>query len=169
MWLSCAEPNLFRTPLDYVFYTSILSNIFSLLGAAGVLHQQRELVMAFFTYNTVCYCICLHSVCLTLMGSVFVGPLSAETCISSLSANTQPEACSLQIKLVRKKRAVMHEASSLTDTHKHGIMHSLPVATCFYSYALCTCPPVDCLYLDSITSRQVDTCTPCCLISVIFV
>lgn len=46
---------MFRTPLDYVFYASILTNIFSILGVVGVLHQQRELVMAFFIYNTVCF------------------------------------------------------------------------------------------------------------------
>lgn len=56
-----AERNLlFRTPLDYVFYASLLSNVFSILGVAGVLNQQRELVMAFFTYNTIAMVALFH-------------------------------------------------------------------------------------------------------------
>lgn len=39
--------------MDYVFYVSILCNVFSVLGVAGILQSQRELVIAFFTYNAV--------------------------------------------------------------------------------------------------------------------
>ena len=44
---------MYRTPMDYVFFVSMLSNIFSVLGLAGVLNQQKELVLAFFTYSAV--------------------------------------------------------------------------------------------------------------------
>lgn len=44
---------MYRTPMDGVFYISMLSNVFSVLGLAGVLNQQKELVMAFFTYSAV--------------------------------------------------------------------------------------------------------------------
>lgn len=39
--------------MDYVFYLSILCNVFSILGVAGILQQQRELITAYFTYNAV--------------------------------------------------------------------------------------------------------------------
>jgi hypothetical protein len=35
------------TPLDYVFYLTVASNVFSCIGIAGVLNQQHELVSAF--------------------------------------------------------------------------------------------------------------------------
>lgn len=53
-WCRCAERNFaYRTPMDYVFYLSILCNVFSVLGAAGILQQQKELVVAYFTYNAI--------------------------------------------------------------------------------------------------------------------
>jgi hypothetical protein len=56
-----AGPNdMFSTPMDYVFYLSMASNVFSILGLAGVLNQQRELVMAFFTYSTVQMVVVFH-------------------------------------------------------------------------------------------------------------
>jgi hypothetical protein len=56
-----AERNLmFRTPLDYIFFASILSNVFSILGVAGVVHQLRELVLAFFTYNAIQMVVVFH-------------------------------------------------------------------------------------------------------------
>ena len=41
------------TPLDYVFYLAIATNIFSVFGFVGILNQQRELVTAFFVYSAV--------------------------------------------------------------------------------------------------------------------
>ena len=46
-------PGSFRTPLDFVFYLSIVNSIFAVLGFAGVLNGQRELVTGFFLYNAV--------------------------------------------------------------------------------------------------------------------
>jgi hypothetical protein len=46
--------------MDFVFYYSIVSNAFSVLGVAGMLHQQRELVFAFFTYNLVAMIVVFH-------------------------------------------------------------------------------------------------------------
>lgn len=43
----------FRSPLDYVFYLSIVNNIAAIFGFAGVLTTQRELVQAFFAWNAV--------------------------------------------------------------------------------------------------------------------
>ena len=46
-------PGTFRTPLDFVFYLSIVNSVFAVLGFAGVLNGQRELVTGFFIYNAV--------------------------------------------------------------------------------------------------------------------
>ena len=46
--------------MDFVFYVSIVSNVFSVLGLAGVLNQQKELVTAFFTYSTVQMVVVFH-------------------------------------------------------------------------------------------------------------
>ena len=43
----------FRTPLDFVFYFSIVNSVFAVLGFAGVINGQRELVTGFFVYNAV--------------------------------------------------------------------------------------------------------------------
>jgi hypothetical protein len=52
--------NQYQTPMDYVFYLSIVSNVFSILGLAGVLHQQKELLAAFFTYSAVQMVVVFH-------------------------------------------------------------------------------------------------------------
>jgi hypothetical protein len=52
--------NLYQTPMDYVFYLSIASNVFSILGLAGVLHQQKDLLTAFFTYSAVQMVVVFH-------------------------------------------------------------------------------------------------------------
>jgi hypothetical protein len=51
---------IFETPMDFLFYLSIVSNTFSILGLAGVLNQQRDLVTAFFTYNAVQMVVAFH-------------------------------------------------------------------------------------------------------------
>jgi hypothetical protein len=45
--------SLGQTPLDFLFYLSIINNIFSVFGLAGVLNAQRELVISFFAYNAI--------------------------------------------------------------------------------------------------------------------
>lgn len=40
-----------RTPLDFLFWTSSLNNVAAFFGLAGILGNQRELVIFFFTYN----------------------------------------------------------------------------------------------------------------------
>ena len=39
--------------MDGVFYLSVVNNVFSVIGFAGMLHGQKELVTAFFSYNIV--------------------------------------------------------------------------------------------------------------------
>ena len=39
--------------MDFVYWLSIINNIFSAFGFFGVLHAQKELVTAFFMYNAV--------------------------------------------------------------------------------------------------------------------
>ena len=34
----------FKTPLDFLFWLACINNVFSVLGFAGVLHAQKELV-----------------------------------------------------------------------------------------------------------------------------
>mmetsp|Transcript_10888 Transcript_10888/g.30836 ORF Transcript_10888/g.30836 Transcript_10888/m.30836 type:complete len:179 (-) Transcript_10888:104-640(-) len=49
-----------HTPLDLVFYLSIINNVFSVFGLAGVLGSQKELVIAFFAYNAVIMVVHFH-------------------------------------------------------------------------------------------------------------
>jgi len=49
-----------RTPMDLVFYLSAANNVFAILGLAGVINAQRELVTAFFAYNTVQVVLSFH-------------------------------------------------------------------------------------------------------------
>mmetsp|Transcript_21518 Transcript_21518/g.38332 ORF Transcript_21518/g.38332 Transcript_21518/m.38332 type:complete len:178 (-) Transcript_21518:100-633(-) len=49
-----------QTPMDSVFYLSIVNNVFSVFGLAGVLHAHRELVVAFFGYNAVIMVVLFH-------------------------------------------------------------------------------------------------------------
>ncbi len=39
--------------MDGVFYLSVVNNVFSVIGFAGMLHGQKELVTAFFSYNII--------------------------------------------------------------------------------------------------------------------
>ena len=60
--------SLYETPMDLVFYLSIVNNVFAILGLAGVLNAQKELVTAFFAYNAVQTVISFHmfvDVCIT--------------------------------------------------------------------------------------------------------
>lgn len=41
------------TPLDYIFYLSILLNIFAIAGLFGSINEIKELVMIFFAWNAV--------------------------------------------------------------------------------------------------------------------
>eukprot|EP00884_Botryococcus_braunii_P016363 jgi/Botrbrau1/340/Bobra.0022s0294.1 len=50
----------FESPMDAVFYLSIFNNVFSVIGFAGMLHGQKELVTAFFTYNIVQIVVSFH-------------------------------------------------------------------------------------------------------------
>lgn len=43
----------FASPMDGVFYLSVVNNVFSVIGFAGMLHGQKELVTAFFSYNII--------------------------------------------------------------------------------------------------------------------
>mmetsp|Transcript_4602 Transcript_4602/g.11428 ORF Transcript_4602/g.11428 Transcript_4602/m.11428 type:complete len:177 (+) Transcript_4602:198-728(+) len=49
-----------QTPMDFLFYLSIVNNVFSVFGLAGVLNAQRELVIAFFAYNAVIMVVDFH-------------------------------------------------------------------------------------------------------------
>uniref|UniRef100_A0A061R0V3 Uncharacterized protein n=1 Tax=Tetraselmis sp. GSL018 TaxID=582737 RepID=A0A061R0V3_9CHLO len=49
-----------QTPLDFLFYLSIVNNIFSVFGLAGVLNAQKELVIGFFAYNAVIMVVDFH-------------------------------------------------------------------------------------------------------------
>ena len=46
--------------MDYLFWVCICSNIASILGIAGVLNQQRELVTVFFAYSAVQMVVVFH-------------------------------------------------------------------------------------------------------------
>ena len=46
--------------MDLVFYLSAANNVFAILGLAGVVNAQRELVTAFFAYNTVQVVLSFH-------------------------------------------------------------------------------------------------------------
>lgn len=43
----------YRKTLDFLFYLSMINNIFSIFGFAGVLNAQKELVTGFFAFNAV--------------------------------------------------------------------------------------------------------------------
>lgn len=38
--------------MGFSWYMSMMNNVFALFGLAGVLNSQRELIIAFFSYNT---------------------------------------------------------------------------------------------------------------------
>ena len=48
------------TPMDLVFFLSILNNIFAFFGLAGVINSQKELVTSFFAYNIVQIVLSFH-------------------------------------------------------------------------------------------------------------
>ena len=48
------------TPLDFLFYLSIVNNVFCLLGMAGVFNHQRLLVIAYFVYNAAQVVVTFH-------------------------------------------------------------------------------------------------------------
>ena len=52
--------SLGQTPLDFLFYLSIVNNIFSVFGLAGVLNAQKELVISFFVYNAIIMVVDFH-------------------------------------------------------------------------------------------------------------
>lgn len=49
-----------ETPMDFLFYLSIINNVFSVFGLAGVLNAQKDLVIAFFGYNAVIMVVDFH-------------------------------------------------------------------------------------------------------------
>mmetsp|Transcript_3630 Transcript_3630/g.8230 ORF Transcript_3630/g.8230 Transcript_3630/m.8230 type:complete len:172 (-) Transcript_3630:1205-1720(-) len=48
------------TPMDLIFFLSILNNIFAFFGLAGVINSQKELVTSFFAYNIVQIVLSFH-------------------------------------------------------------------------------------------------------------
>eukprot|EP01023_Acetabularia_acetabulum_P025744 TRINITY_DN24574_c0_g1_i1.p1 TRINITY_DN24574_c0_g1~~TRINITY_DN24574_c0_g1_i1.p1 ORF type:complete len:191 (+),score=15.90 TRINITY_DN24574_c0_g1_i1:86-658(+) len=48
------------TPLDFLFYISIINNVFSVFGLVGVLNQQGVMVMLFFAYNALQMVVAFH-------------------------------------------------------------------------------------------------------------
>ena len=48
------------TPMDLVFFLSILNNIFAFFGLAGVINSQKEFVTYFFAYNIVQIVLSFH-------------------------------------------------------------------------------------------------------------
>eukprot|EP01024_Parvocaulis_polyphysoides_P053974 TRINITY_DN5420_c1_g1_i1.p4 TRINITY_DN5420_c1_g1~~TRINITY_DN5420_c1_g1_i1.p4 ORF type:complete len:193 (+),score=13.51 TRINITY_DN5420_c1_g1_i1:54-632(+) len=58
---SYVERAAFRsTPLDFLFYISIINNVFSVFGLVGVLNQQGVMVMLFFAYNALQMVVAFH-------------------------------------------------------------------------------------------------------------
>ncbi|KAK9838850.1 hypothetical protein WJX74_004555 [Apatococcus lobatus] len=50
----------YRKTLDFLFYLSMINNIFSIFGFAGVLNAQKELVTGFFAFNAVQMVVAFH-------------------------------------------------------------------------------------------------------------
>ncbi|QDZ20693.1 hypothetical protein HOP50_04g32150 [Chloropicon primus] len=48
------------TPMDIVFFLSLLNNTFAFFGLAGVINSQKEMVTAFFSYNIVQIVLSFH-------------------------------------------------------------------------------------------------------------
>ena len=83
---------MLRTPMDFLFYLSIVSNVFSVLGLAGVMNQQRELVTGFFTYNAVQMVVSFHyfvDVC-SDVGIQFAGESKALSSYERAAAGVLP-------------------------------------------------------------------------------
>ncbi|KXZ55124.1 hypothetical protein GPECTOR_3g276 [Gonium pectorale] len=55
------SPLDFRSPMGFSFYLAILNNMFAIFGLAGVMNQQRELIIGFFGYNAAQMVIAFHA------------------------------------------------------------------------------------------------------------
>ncbi|GAX78772.1 hypothetical protein CEUSTIGMA_g6209.t1 [Chlamydomonas eustigma] len=55
-----ADPMDFRSPMGASYYISIVNNIFAIMGLAGILQAQRELIIGFFAYNAAQMVISFH-------------------------------------------------------------------------------------------------------------
>mmetsp|Transcript_2326 Transcript_2326/g.8520 ORF Transcript_2326/g.8520 Transcript_2326/m.8520 type:complete len:190 (-) Transcript_2326:79-648(-) len=57
------------SPLAFLFFFSIINNVFAVLGIAGMFNAQKSLVVAYFCYNAVNLVSCFHifvDVCATI-------------------------------------------------------------------------------------------------------
>lgn len=64
-----SEGRFLNTPMDMIFYISIINNVFSIMGLAGMFAAQKMLVLAFFCYNAVNMVVSFHvfvDVCATV-------------------------------------------------------------------------------------------------------
>lgn len=55
------SPLDFRSSMGFIFYLSIFNNMFAIFGLAGVINAQRELIIAFFSYNAAQMVISFHT------------------------------------------------------------------------------------------------------------
>ncbi|KAG2493037.1 hypothetical protein HYH03_008700 [Edaphochlamys debaryana] len=55
------SPLDFRSPMGFSFYLSIFNNVFAIFGLAGVINAQRELIVAFFSYNAAQMVVAFHA------------------------------------------------------------------------------------------------------------
>ncbi|GFR48238.1 hypothetical protein Agub_g10100 [Astrephomene gubernaculifera] len=55
------SPLDFRSPMGFSYYLSIANNMFAIFGLAGVINAQRELIIAFFSYNAAQMVIAFHA------------------------------------------------------------------------------------------------------------